>query len=91
VRLTNNPSPSNTSLNNAWCVAASGDTALAVWNDQRGGNHEIHFKQSTDAGLSWGEDTRLTNSEYSYDPCITISGSVVHTVWQELRDGHYEM
>ena len=91
VRLTNNPSPSNTSLNNSWCVAASGDTVLAVWDDQRDGNYEIYFKRSTDAGISWGEDTRLTNSAYSYDPCITIKGSVVHIVWQELRDGYYEI
>ncbi|OFY48825.1 MAG: hypothetical protein A2W85_14215 [Bacteroidetes bacterium GWF2_41_31] len=91
VRLTNNPSPSNTSLNNSWCVAASGDTVLAVWDDQRDGNYEIYFKRSTDAGVSWGEDTRLTNSAYSYDPCITIKGSVVHIVWQELHDGYYEI
>lgn len=91
VRLTNNPSPSNTSLNNAWCVAAIGNTVLAVWDDQRDGNYEIYYKRSTDAGLTWSEDSRLTNSAYSYDPCITISGLVVHIVWQELRDGHYEM
>jgi hypothetical protein len=91
VRLTNNPSPSNTSLNNAWCVAASGDSVLAVWDDQRDGNYEIYYKRSTDAGVSWGEDTRLTNSAYSYDPCISISGLIVHVVWQELVDGHYEM
>lgn len=91
LRLTNNPSPSNTSLNNAWCVATSGDIVLAVWDDQRDGNYEIYYKRSTDTGLTWGEDTRLTNSAYSYDPCITISGSVVHIAWQKLVDGHYEM
>lgn len=91
VRLTNNPSPSNTSLNNAWCIAASGDTVLAVWDDQRAGNYEIYYKRSTDAGVTWGEDVRLTNSAYSYDPCITMKGSVVHIVWQELCDGYYEI
>ncbi|MEI6749029.1 MAG: exo-alpha-sialidase [Bacteroidota bacterium] len=91
VRLTNNTSPSNTSLNNAWCVAASGDTVFAVWDDERAGNYEIYYKRSTDAGLTWGEDTRLTVSQYSYDPCITIKGSMVHVVWQELRDGYYEI
>ena len=72
-------------------MAASGDTVLAVWDDQRDGNFEIYYKRSTDAGVNWGADTRLTNSAYSYDPCITISGSVVHVVWQEKRDGYYEI
>ncbi len=90
-RLTNNPSPSNTSLNNAWCVAASGDTVHVAWDDQRTGNYEIFYKRSTDGGLTWGADTQLTNSIYSYDPCITVSGSVVHIVWQEEKDGYYEM
>lgn len=90
-RLTNNPSPSNTALNNAWCVAASGDTVHAVWDDQRNGNYEIFYKRSTDGGLTWGADTQLSNSIYSYDPCITVSGSVVNIVWQEEIDGYYEI
>jgi len=90
-RLTNNPSPSNTSLNNAWCVAATGDTVHVVWDDQRDGNYEIFYKRSTDAGLTWGADTQLTNTIYSYDPCIAVSGSDVHIVWQEEKDGYYEI
>lgn len=91
VRLTNNPFPSNTSLNNAWCVAASGDTIHIVWDDQRDGNYEIFYKRSTDAGLTWGDDTQLTNTVYSYDPCLALAGSVVHLVWQEERSGYYEI
>ncbi len=91
VRLTNNPSASNTSLNNAWCLAANGDTVHAVWDDQRDGNFELFYKRSTNGGVSWGEDTQLTNTVYSYDPCVAVSGSVVHIVWQEERDGYYEI
>ncbi|NOU45762.1 MAG: T9SS type A sorting domain-containing protein [Bacteroidales bacterium] len=91
VRLTNEPSPSNTSLNNAWCIAASGDTLHVVWDDQRDGTFEIFYNRSTDAGLSWEANTQLTNSAYSYDPSVAVSGLVVHIVWQELRDGYYEI
>jgi hypothetical protein len=90
-RLTNDPLPSNTSLNNAWNIAAEGDIVHIVWDDQRDGNFEIFYKRSTDAGLTWGEDTQLTNTVYSYDPCIALTGSVVHIVWQEERDGYYEI
>ncbi len=91
VRLTNNSSTSNTSLNNAWCTAASGDTVHVVWDDQRDGNYEIFYKRSTDGGLTWGADIQLTNSVYSYDPCITVSGSDVHIVWQQEQNGYYEI
>ncbi len=92
VRLTNDPSDSNTSLNNAWCVASSGDTVHVVWDDQRDGNYEIYYKYSTDAGLSWGSDTRLTNNtSYSYDPCVAVAGQDVHVVWQNEQGGFYEI
>jgi hypothetical protein len=92
VRLTNDPANSLTSLNNAWCIVASGDVVHVVWFDNRDGNYEIYYKRSTDGGVSWGADTRLTNntavSEY---PSVAVSGSVVHVVWDENRDGNDEI
>jgi hypothetical protein len=88
VRLTNDPSASKTSDNNAWCIAASGDTVHVVWYDFRDANFEIYYKRSTDGGTSWGADTWLTtNSAESSSPSVTASGSVVHVVWQDRRDG----
>ena len=88
VRLTNNPALSNTSPDNAWCIAASGNVVHVVWYDFRDGNNEIYYKRSTDGGLSWGADTRLTNSAgSSYFPSVTVSGQVVHVVWHVRRDG----
>lgn len=92
VRLTNNTAGSYTSSNNAWCVAAVGNIVDAVWYDSRDGNNEIYFKRSTDAGVSWGADTRLTNnSAVSQFPSISVFGSTVHVVWQEERDGNQEI
>ena len=43
VRLTNDPAASVTSLNNAWCVAASGNVVHVVWNDWRHGFEEPFY------------------------------------------------
>ncbi len=96
VRLTNAAGDSYTSPNNAWCVAASRDTVHVVWQDNRDGNPEIYYKRSTNAGISWGADTRLTNnSAVSTYPSVTVSGSPpladVHVVWTDTRDGNDEI
>jgi len=92
LRLTNDPGWSTTSFNNAWCVASSGDTVHVVWYDNRDGNYEIYYKRSTDVGSNWGPDTRLTdNSASSEWPAISVSGSDVHIVWYDFRDGNNEI
>ncbi|MBK6772308.1 MAG: hypothetical protein IPG78_09310 [Ignavibacteria bacterium] len=92
VRLTNNPAYSSTSENNAWCIAASENVVHAVWYDFREGNNEIYYKRSSDGGISWGADTRLTNNTApSFSPSVSVSGLVVHVVWNDRRDGNYEI
>ena len=87
TRLTNNSAFSQFSS-----VAVSGSVVHVVWQDYRDGNYEIYYKRSTDGGVSWGADTRLTNntavSEY---PSVAVSGSVVHVVWMDDRDGNEEI
>ena len=93
VRLTNDPAYSWTSYNNAWCIASSGSVVHVVWFDLRdGGNSEIYYKRSTDAGESWGADTRLTNNaDMSRFPSVAVSGSVVHVVWEDTRDWYTQI
>jgi hypothetical protein len=92
VRLTNDTAVSYTSDNNAWCIASSGSAVHVVWYDYRDGNGEIYYKRSTDVGVSWGADTRLTNNTSSSEyPSVTVSGSVVHVVWDDNRDGNAEI
>ncbi|HNS17146.1 MAG TPA: exo-alpha-sialidase [Bacteroidales bacterium] len=92
VRLTNNPGESIASPNNARCVAASNDTIHVIWRDNRFGNREIFYKRSLNGGVTWGEDVRLTfNAAPSEDPCIAVSGSTVHIVWSDMRDGNWEI
>ncbi len=89
VRLTNDTAFSGSSINNG--CAANGNTVHVVWYDLRDGNREIYYKRSTDGGINWGADTRLTNdpavSEY---PTVAVSSSVVHVVWKDARNGNWE-
>jgi hypothetical protein len=92
VRLTNDPAGSYTFESNARCVASSGSVVHVVWRDERDGNYEIYYKRSTDGGVSWGADTRLTNNiGGSYSPSVAVSGSFVYVVWGDERDGNYEI
>jgi hypothetical protein len=73
-------------------IAVFGNNVYVVWDDSRDGNNEIYFKQSTDQGLTWQTDTRLTdNSAYSLNPSLAVSGSVLQVVWRDSRDGNAEI
>jgi hypothetical protein len=86
-RLTDNFAPS------AYCsVTASELDVHVVWVDYRHGNPEVYYKLSADGGNIWGTDTRLTfNSAASLMPSIAASGSNLHVVWEEHRDGNAEI
>jgi len=85
--LTNDPGGSYSPV-----VAVSGQIVHVVWYDTRDGNNEIYYKRSLDEGISWEQDTRLTNNGAgSNEPSIAISDSVVHVVWYDFRDGNPEI
>jgi hypothetical protein len=94
VPLTNDPSSSLTSFGNARCIATNGDVIHVVWYDGYSvgvGNWEIYYKRSTDRGLTWSDNVNLSNNEsIAYNPAIAVSGSYVHVVWYDNRDGNYE-
>jgi hypothetical protein len=72
-------------------VAAVGQYAYAAFDDNRDGNWEIYSKRSTDAGASWGSDTRLTNNVAdSYFASIAAAGNCVHITWEDARDANIE-
>lgn len=87
IRLTN-----STGLSGFPSLALSGSALHVVWHDNRDGNNEIYYKRSTDGGLSWQADMRLTNNTAtSQYPSVSVSGSTVHVVWQDNRDGNDEI
>ena len=87
TRLTN-----NTSVSGYPGIAVSGSLVHIIWEDLRNNNWQIYYKRSTDGGVTWGTDTRLTNiTQNSNTPSIAVSGSIVHAVWHDNRDGNYEI
>ena len=87
VRLTNNPAYT---LNPT--IAVSDSIVHVLWNDSRDGNRKIYYKRSTNAGVSWGSDERLTNDRFTSQlPSVAVSGSNVHAVWTDFRNGNYEI
>ena len=86
VRLTNAPDTSRTSFGSDWCIATSGNYVHIVWIDKRDGNTEIYYKCSTDGGINWQADVRLTNDpSNSMYPSIAVAGSLVHVAWNDRR------
>ena len=87
TRLTNDPAHGNLSS-----LFVAGAEVHVVWYDERDGNREIYYKRSTDAGVSWGVDTRLTiDPAPSNNPSVSVSGLIVHLVWHDERDGNKEI
>ncbi|UCG43882.1 MAG: hypothetical protein JSU73_04490, partial [candidate division WOR-3 bacterium] len=73
-------------------VAAWGPVVHVAWEDFRDGAPELYYARSTDAGTTWGR-TRLTSDDnfMSQFPALAISGSHVHVVWHDNRDGNWEI
>jgi hypothetical protein len=87
VQLTSSPGHSFTSGNYSKCVAAEGNFVHVVCYSNRDGNMEIYYIRSSDGGITWSADTRLTNDNAdSFEPSVAVSGSVVHVVWYDNRD-----
>ncbi len=88
VRLTNAQSTSSIPA-----IYISNNNEFIVWHDYRDDPNgdieaEIYFKKSTDNGITWSNDFRLTNSvRMSENPSISVSNSTIHIVWADSRMG----
>lgn len=69
-------------------IYAAGANVYVAWDDARDSwDREIYFKHSSDYGLTWSNDIRLTNADgYSMFASPYASGPNVHIVWQDMRD-----
>jgi hypothetical protein len=61
-----------------------------VWEDERhapGYNFEIYYRESTDHGITWLPEMRLTNAPWhSYRPSLACGGGYLHLFWQDRRE-----
>ncbi len=86
-RLTNTAGNSFLANNNAWNIAASGDSIHVIYIEYQSGNSQIYYTCSYNAGLNWNTPVML-----SQGPCdilnytLAVSGSTVHVVWINNMD-----
>ncbi len=72
-------------------IAVSGNNIHVVWQDLRWGpgNWEIYYIRSTDGGLTWDPETRLTNApSVSERASMAVSGSNIHVAWKDRRNSN---
>ncbi|NOS86583.1 MAG: hypothetical protein HOP31_15720, partial [Ignavibacteria bacterium] len=73
-------------------ITVTGDILHLIFIDTRNGNYEIYYKASADGGINWSADARMTNnSSFSLNPSVVVSGPDVHLVWEDDRDGNFEI
>jgi len=77
-------------------VVAIGDRVDVVWFDGRDGTDlsdtEIYYKGSTDGGVTWSADLRLSDAPgTSTLASIAATEDRVHVVWYDARDGNNEI
>jgi hypothetical protein len=77
------------------CIAADGPCVHIVWNEFRhGGNghSEVYYRRSSDQGVTWGPETRLTyDTAMSYSPTVFPSDSNVDVAWEDNRNGSFNI
>lgn len=63
-------------------VAVFGSNVHVVWADSTPGNYEAFYKRSSDNGVTWGKQKRLTSTALtSISTAIAVSGNNIHVTW----------
>lgn len=63
-----------------------------AFDDYRNSNYEIYFTRLDSSGNKIGTETRITsNSQVQRYPSLAWTGSEYGVVWQDYRDGNYEI
>jgi hypothetical protein len=72
----------------ALSLAVSGSDVHFTWTDGRDGTSEIYYRKSSDNGMTWAPETRLTNDPATqHMPSVAASGSFVNVAWHDQRNG----
>lgn len=74
-------------------IAVNNNSIHIVWVDAKDnydylGAYELYYKSSSDGGINFGSEIRLTNApKNSILPSIASTNNYVHVVWQDNRTG----
>ena len=71
------------------------DLVHAVWEDYRNNNWDIYYANSTDGGLSFGTNVRVTNEaagDWQNNPSLAVDAfGTVHVVWEDNRNSNWSV
>lgn len=68
-------------------LCKSGENLHLAWFDKRDGNYDIYYKRSTDNGITWSVDRRMTYSGSSFYPLIVSNGNDVYLFYNGKMNG----
>lgn len=74
-------------------ITSNGNNVHVVWQDDRAGNNEIYYKNTSNNGLNWAlNPIRVTsNSGNSLNPSIICSATALHVGWYDDSPGDKEI
>lgn len=80
---------SNSTVKAMQCqMTADQQVIHVVWFDDKPDNKEIYYRNTTNLGIDWNEEVRLTfNADRSLQPHIGVNGSLIHVAWLEITYG----
>ncbi|MCG2825202.1 MAG: exo-alpha-sialidase [Thermoplasmatales archaeon] len=74
-------------------IVIKGNMTYLVWSDKRdNGEFEVYYKSSSDEGMHWSDDKRVTNTpNESSMPSFIVDSHNVHVIYQEAVGNEYEL
>ncbi|MCK4445401.1 MAG: hypothetical protein KAW09_12710, partial [Thermoplasmata archaeon] len=73
-------------------IQVAGGDVHVVWRDEGGGDYDIYYRYND--GTDWKEVVDISSDlgvERQVNPSIAVDGSAVHVVWEDERDGDYDI
>jgi hypothetical protein len=82
-----------TSVSSRVIAVDSNDKIHVVWGDDRGGLQAIYYANSTDGGIKFNNNVRVSDSGIiAYNPAIAVDeNGDVYIVWQDARNPTFEI
>ncbi len=83
---------SGTSFRGYPSICGYENTIMIMWSDKRTGNWDLYGRRSTDGGNTWEDEVVLeSGSSCSWSGCGAMNRYRAHIVWQDNRDGNFEI